>query len=183
MRWCLSDSFDVRALPLADRHYNRRKIGSPQFAPPGRRLVLLTADASAFWITSYPFAEYVRHRWGGAWVCSAFRNEGSERSSDLIVDALAATRSIWEPPRIATWIIVSRRPDRTIVERGEVAMVTFVDRNKVRRKRDPGRCYRRAGFEEIGQTEGGLVALGIRTERMPPARAAVGAQLALVTHA
>lgn len=43
--WRVSDRFDPRALPLADAHYNRRKAGSPQFVPPGRCVVLLTADA------------------------------------------------------------------------------------------------------------------------------------------
>ena len=32
----------------------------------------------ALWVTSFPFAQYVRHQWAGAWVCSAFRNEGVE---------------------------------------------------------------------------------------------------------
>ena len=68
--WRLSDRFDPAALPLADAHYNRRKPGSPQFVPPGRCLVLLTEDRSALWVTSWPFAQYVRHAWPGAWVNS-----------------------------------------------------------------------------------------------------------------
>jgi hypothetical protein len=75
MQWERSHRFDARALPLADRHYNRRKVGSPQFVPPGRCLVLLTPDATALWTTSWPFAEYVRHAWPGAWVNSLFRRE------------------------------------------------------------------------------------------------------------
>jgi hypothetical protein len=47
MMWAMSNRFDRRALPLADRHYSRRKIGSPQFVPPGRCLVLLTDDCRA----------------------------------------------------------------------------------------------------------------------------------------
>lgn len=39
----------------------------------------------AVWITSWPFAE--KHAWPGAWVCSAFRNEGDELSSTLITSA------------------------------------------------------------------------------------------------
>jgi hypothetical protein len=61
MRWYLSHRADPRALVLADRHYNRQKIGSPQFVPPGRCLVLLTRNADALWVTSWPYAEYVRH--------------------------------------------------------------------------------------------------------------------------
>lgn len=130
---------------MADRHYNRRKVGSPQFAPPGRCLVLKRPDA--FWITSWPFAEYVRHAWAGAWVCSAFRNEGDVLSSDLIRAAVAATRAVWEPP--------------------ELGMITFVDAGKVRHKRDPGRCYLRAGFRHVGETKGGLLAFQLVPEDMP----------------
>lgn len=145
--WHRSHRFDKRALPLADRHYNRRKVGSPQFVPPARCLVLLTADADALWVTSYPIAAYVRHAWAGAWVCSLFRNEGPLLSSRLIEAAVAATRTAWEPPPLG--------------------MVTFVDPGKTRRKRDPGRCYRRAGWTPVGMTKGGLVALQILPPDMP----------------
>src|SRR5207237_4162027 len=98
MIWMESHRADPRALPLADRHYNRRKVGSPQFVPPGRCVVLLTAKADALWVTSWPFAEYVRHAWAGAWVCSLFRNESSALSSELITEAVAATRFLFGDP-------------------------------------------------------------------------------------
>ena len=92
--------FHVAALPLADRHYNRQHVGAPQFVPPGRCLVLLHgAPATALWVTSWPFGEYVKHRWPGAWMCSVFRREGGGMASDLILAALAATRAHFgEPP-------------------------------------------------------------------------------------
>ena len=126
MRWYLSHRADPRALPLADRHYSRQKIGSPQFVPPGRCQVFLTKDADALWVTSWPFAEYVKHAWAGAWINSFFRNESTELSSELIREALAATRALWDPPPLG--------------------LVTFIDPKKVRKKRDFGRCYLRAGF-------------------------------------
>ncbi len=46
-------------------------------------------------------------------------------------------------------------------------MVTFVDPAKTRRKRDPGRCFRRAGFHAVGFTKGGLVALQMLPAEMP----------------
>ena len=106
MRWALSHRFDARALPLADRHYNRQKVGSPQFVPPGRCLVLLTEDARALWVTSWPFAEFTKHAWAGAWVCSAFRNEAPDLylSSDLVREAVAATRAVMgAPPPNSEW--------------------------------------------------------------------------------
>lgn len=154
MPWRLSHRADPAAVALADRHYNRQSVGSPQFVPPGRCFVLVSKTADAVWVTSWPFAEYVKHAWAGAWVNSIFRNEGALLSSDLILSAIAATRAVWEaPPR---------------------GVVTFVDASKVRRKRDPGRCYLRAGFKHVGNTKGGLIALQMLPDAMPEADAAIG---------
>ncbi len=148
MNWRLSHRADRAALPIADRHYNRQKIGSPQFVPPGRCIVLLSEKADALWVSSWPFAEYVKHDWAGAWVCSCFRNEGSVLSSLLIREALEVTRYFWgDPP--------------------EIGMVTFVNTDKVRKKRDWGRCYLRAGFKNVGFTKGGLVSLLIEPKDFP----------------
>jgi hypothetical protein len=165
--WYLSDRADPAARVLADRHYNRQKVGSKQFVPPGRCLVLTTLLGDAFWVTSYPYAEHVKHRWRGAWVCSAFRNEGLSRSSDLVAAAVRATAYRWPIlPEVQSWIVVKRLPDRTLVEQVPISMVTFVDRDEVRSKRDPGRCFLRAGFEDAGDTRGGLRALVLRTTRI-----------------
>jgi len=155
--WYLSNRGDRRALPLADRHYNRQKVGSPQFVPPGRCLVLLTEKADALWVTSWPFAEYVKHDWAGAWVCSCFRNESSFLSSDLIKSAVAATRWKW----------------RDIPELG---FITFVNEAKVKKKRDPGYCYLKAGWKNVGRTKGGLVALQLLPFEMSPPAPPINAQ-------
>ena len=107
--------------------------------------------------TSWPQARYVKHAWAGAWVCSLFRNEAPEhyRSSELIRDAVAATRARFgEPPTLG--------------------MVTFVNPLCVRPKRDPGRCFRRAGFRPVGTTKGGLLALQLVPAEMPRAALAGG---------
>lgn len=158
--WRLSDRADKRALPLADRHYNRQKPGTPQFVPPGRCLVLLTPNADALWVTSWPFAEYTKHAWAGAWVCSCFRNESTTLSSTLIREAEAITRWFYgEPP--------------------DLGFVTFVDITKTRRKRDPGRCYRKAGWKPCGYTKGGLFALQHLPGAIPSPREPIGAQMSL----
>ncbi len=129
---------------------------------------MLVIPDVAFWITSWPFAEFVRHAWAGAWVCSAFRNERPDLwlSSELITAAIAATLAA---PRtdVAEWSVP---PD--------LGMITFVDEDKTRRKRDPGRCYRRAGFvpAEPTHTEGGLIALQLLPTGMPAARPAIHRQ-------
>lgn len=156
--WRLSYRADPAAARLADRHYNRQKPGSRQFVPPGRCLVLLTADRSAVWTTSWPYPEFVGHAWAGAWVNSLFRNEGGHRSSDLIRWAVAHTRAEW--------------PDVPAL-----GMVTFVDASKTAPKETPGWCYRRAGWSHVGYTKAGLLAfqqlpgrkIGRRSERMPDA--------------
>jgi hypothetical protein len=158
MPWRLSHRADPEARVLADRHYSRQSVGAAQFVPPGRCLVLV-ADG-AYWVTSWPFAEYVKHRWAGAWICSAFRKEGPGLASDMIRAAVAATRAYFgEPPSLG--------------------MVTFVDGDKVRRKRDPGRCFLRSGFVYIGYTQSGLVALQLRPDQMPDPQLAIGMQLSL----
>ena len=159
VNWAISYRADPRAVQLADRHYNRQSIGSPQFVPPGRCLVLLTPQADAVWVTSWPFSEYVKHEWAGAWVCSLFRNEGAFLSSELITQALAATRWQWEPPPLGC--------------------VTFVNRSLTRPKKHPGYCYRMAGWEEVGETKGGLTALQILPDQMPEPEPWLGAPYTL----
>src|SRR4029079_206887 len=160
MHWRESWRADPASRRIADAHYNRQKVGADQFVPPGRCVVLVIPEV-AFWVTSWPFPEYVKHAWPGAWICSAFRNERRDLylSSDLVTEALAATRHHWDPPLLG--------------------MITFVDPAKTHHKRDPGRCFRRAGFHVSGRcpgcagrpatTEGGLVALHCATEDMPAA--------------
>lgn len=161
MRWAVSFRADDEARPLADRHYNRQNVGASNFTPPGRCLVFKTPDLRALWVTSWPFAEYVMHEWAGAWINSTFRNEGAGLSSELIREAVATTLYEWpEPPALG--------------------MITFVNAAKVRHKRDPGRCYVKAGFKRIGFTKGGLIALQLLPKDMPDAQPALGAQRGLI---
>jgi len=158
--WQFSNRADTKAREIADRHYNRQKPGTPQFVPPGRCLVLYasTETGKALWVTSWPFAEYVKHAWPGAWVCSAFRNEGAGLASDMIKDAVAATKSFYgEPPPLG--------------------MITFIDTKKVKPtmvhgKPTWGRTYELAGFKPVGKTKGGLLAFQMLPEDMPPAKEA-----------
>ena len=148
MRWQLSWRADPVARRLADRHYNRQAVGAAQFVPPGACVVLRTPEGDAAWITSWPKPEYVQHEWPGAWVNSLFRNESPHLASELINEAIAATLAIWpKPPTLG--------------------MVTFVDPSKVRHKRDPGRCYRKAGFKLVGRTKSGLLVWQLLPDEMP----------------
>ena len=158
--WRESWRADPAARMLADRHYNRQSVGAAQFVPPGRCLVLRSADRQSAWITSWPFAEYVQHDWAGAWMNSLFRKEGDGLASEMIRHAVAHTRQLW--------------PDVP-----ELGMVTFVDASKVRRKRDPGRCYRKAGFRHVGFTRKGLYAFQMLPGEMPEPEPIPGSQAPL----
>ncbi len=149
MRWFKSWRADPRAARLADAHYNRQRVGAAQFVPPGRCVVLRTETADAVWVTSWPRAEFVQHAWAGAWDNSLFRREPTAPlASELIREAVAATLDAFGPAP-------------------GLGMVTFVDASKTKRKRDPGRCYIRAGFKRVGATKGGLVALQMLPGDMP----------------
>ena len=149
MIWAISHRADQEARVIADRHYNRQKPGTPQFVPPGRCFVL--KQKRALWVTSWPFAQYVKHAWPGAWINSCFRKQGGAQiASDMIRDAIAATRWHWR-------------------EIPELGMITFVDADKIRKKAscDVGRCYQEAGFHHCGFTKAGLYAFQLLPEDMP----------------
>jgi hypothetical protein len=141
---------DPAAAAIADRHYNRQKIGAAQFVPPGRCVVFRSVDGQSVWTTSWPFPEFVQHAWPGAWINSLFRREGGDVvASEMIRFAVAHTLAHW--------------PDAP-----DLGMVTFVDPGKVRAKRNPGYCYLKAGFKLVGETKGGLLAFQMRKEALPP---------------
>ena len=156
MHWYLSHRADPLVKRLADRHYNRQNPDSPQFVPSGRCVVLRTALSDAFWVTLAPYAQYVRHRWAGAWTCTAFRNEGSILSSVLISQAVAASLFILKTPPA-------------------LGFVTFVDPSKVRSS-NPGCCFKKAGWQFVGHSKSGLPALQLLPERFPSANPPFGTQ-------
>jgi hypothetical protein len=126
--WEVSDKFDPSGAQLADRHYSRRTVGSPQFMPPGETLVLVTRNGSAVfgWWRPHPDAGIEPMNGLDGWTCTIFRNESDLLSSDLILDAeraLVAEAS-------------SCGPD---------GMLTYVWDRKVR-SANPGYCFKRAGW-------------------------------------
>lgn len=170
MIWSISHRADDPARQIADRHYNRQSIGTPQFVPPGRCFVLLAPGA--LWVTSWPFAQYVRHAWAGAWVNSCFRRESGPRAKQMIRDALAATLWYWDTPPIVRCVACDEM----------ISMVTFIDTTQVRHKPEWawGICYQKAGFELCKtRTKGGLAVLHIGRDRLPHPEAPHGTQMSL----
>lgn len=153
MIWQRSHRFDPRALALADRHYSRQKPGTPQFVKAGSCAVFYaeTDQGRAVWVSVWQ--QYVKHAWPGAWECAMFRNEGAAVSSDLIRQAVAATRAHYGPPP-------------------SLGMITFVDPGATSRRRSrqglPGQCFYEAGFALAGSTPSGLDVLRLTVDRVPP---------------
>lgn len=125
-RWRVVKASDPDARAIADRHYNRKTIGAPTVGPPGRRLVLVSENRRALWVTHYPRSDLAMDGID-ALRCSSFRNEGAGLSSELIVEAMVVTARSWG----------DLRPDG--------GWLTFVDRSKVD-SAHPGYCYKLAGW-------------------------------------
>ena len=141
-RWHQVRRCDVRARLLADRHYSRQTPGADEFMSNGRPLVLLTDDERAVW----GVLENMSPARGGGlrFRCTIFRNVGAGLSSDLIREATARTYAYWRSH-------YGGLPT--------VPLTTEVDPAKTRKKRDPGRCFLRAGWHFVTVDANGLVIL------------------------
>ena len=125
--WQKVGKFDPRSAAIADEHYSRRTPGSPQFMPPGQTVILWRPKAIFGWWRPHPDSGIQAMNGLDGWTCTIFRNEGAGLSSLLIVEA--------EQALVATGHGCG--PD---------GLLSYVWVKKVRAKRDPGRCYRRAGW-------------------------------------
>ncbi len=123
--WQVRSHRDPAALALADRHYSRRRPGSGQMGPPGRKLVLVTPCEQAVWLSHWPYPHLALDGLD-AWRCSIFRNEGAGLSSELIEAAMALTAKRWAGRPADGWL-------------------TWIDRTKVRSS-NPGYCFKQAGW-------------------------------------
>lgn len=132
--WQRVTKFDPRTAALADRHYSRRKIGSPQFMPPGQTVILLGADDAAVfgWWRPDPSSGIKAMNGLDGWTCTIFRNEGARRSSDLILLAEIA-----------------------LVQTGHTCgpsgFITYVWDKKIRSS-NPGYCFKQAGYVRTGRS-------------------------------
>ena len=134
--WTPVNKFTPAAARLADGHYSRRTVGSPQFMPPGQTLVLMTPDERAVfgWWRPDPSSGIVAMNHLDGWTCTIFRNTGQSLSSELI---LAAEREL------------AARYDC-----GPDGMLTYVWDAKVRSV-NPGYCFIRAGWVRAGRSADG----------------------------
>jgi hypothetical protein len=117
---------------LADRHYSRRKVGSPQFMPPGETIVLHMLGAVFGWWRPHPSSGIRAMNGLDGWTCTIFRNESTGiLSSQLILAAES--------------FIESCGPD---------GLITYVADAKVR-STNPGACFKAAGWRVTGRSADG----------------------------
>ena len=118
----VSHRADPECAMLADRHYSRRTIGAAQFTGPGTDLVLRNTTGTCLfvWIWHNAGGEQLE-RWDRqvGYCCSLFRNESDRRASDIILEAERHALDAW----------------------GRNRAYTYVDPDKVRKTRQPGRCF------------------------------------------
>lgn len=132
--WTRITKFDPRAAALADRHYSRRKVGSPQFMPPGQTVVLLTPCARALfgWWRPHPSSSLQAMNGLDGWTCTIFRNEGAGLSSELVLAAEEALR-------------------QENLGCGPDGLLTYVWDRRVR-STNPGFCFKAAGWQVRGRS-------------------------------
>ena len=148
---CRTTKFDPRAARLADDHYSRRTVGSPQFMPPGETVVLVREcgagriDALFGWWRPHPSSGLRAMNGLDGWTCTIFRNVGPVLSSRLILDA-------------ELWLYgVDSAPC------GPDGLITYVWDRKVATNAQPGRaagwCFRKAGYRVTGRSADGKKSL------------------------
>lgn len=135
--WTRTTKFDKRGARLADRHYSRRKVGSPQFMPPGQTIVLVGQRERAVfgWWRPDPSSGIRAMNGLDGWTCTIFRNEGEMLSSELILDAELAVAEAGH----------GCGPD---------GFITYVFDRKVR-SANPGCCFKKAGWKITGRSADG----------------------------
>ena len=134
--WVPVNKFTPAGARLADGHYSRRTIGSPQFMPPGQTLVLVTPDELAVfgWWRPDPSSGIVAMNKLDGWTCTIFRNTGPILSSELILAA--------ETELVGRYDV------------GPDGLLTYVWDRKVR-SANPGYCFKIAGWRAIGRSADG----------------------------
>lgn len=143
--WLASWRSDPRAAALYRRHYSAEKnakagLRDLNFMGPGETMVLLSSDCSAVFAWQRNVGGPRLDGQAGI-CCTLFRNEGTILSSELIREADDLAWRRWPGER----------------------HFTYVNAGKVRRKRDPGRCFLRADWRYAGASKSGLLLL----ERLP----------------
>lgn len=117
-----SHRFDCELVRLADRHYSRGKVGSPQFAPPSSDLIL--RDALGEMVFGWSLQQFRADEFAGQLNCFIFRNESLRLSSEIILEAEARAVEKW----------------------GAMPAFTYIDPSKIA-SANPGYCFKQADWK------------------------------------
>ena len=132
--WCLTRDGDPVAFRLARRHYSAWKNKSPkiaQFMGPGYSIVLISPweDALFGWRVS------IRDDGQEGVCCTIFRNEGLNRSSDMIREAELIAWQRWPGQRLFTHVdpsrVLSKNPGFCFFKAGWVKTKTVTTRGLI----------------------------------------------------
>lgn len=133
--WLRVSKRDPRAVGLYKRHYSSKKNGKTSrellaagIVSPGESVTLLLFDGSALFVWN---KQKGRRDGQGGVNCAVFRNEGSERSSDLILEAEAIAWEKWPGERLFSY-----------VNPGEIG------------SHNPGYCFKLAGWNLVRDEKG-----------------------------
>ncbi len=124
---------DPQTVAMYQRHYSfkAREHMPAKFGNPGHYIGLMTAKRDALFLWS----EEKYRRDGQVGInCTVFRNESNLLSSDLIREAIDIAWRRWPGKRL----------------------FTFVDASKIK-SRNPGYCFKLAGWTSCGATKTGLL--------------------------
>ncbi len=130
--WVQVRDANPTALDIFHRHYSYapyrdgRTANQYHFVGPGEKMVLLTPDARALFV--WRKFKSLDHQEGVN--CAVFRNEGQDRSSDLIRAAMEIAWTRWPGERL----------------------YTYVNPRKIRSS-NPGYCFIMAGWNPCGVTK------------------------------
>ena len=126
--WLQTKDGDAAARELFDRHYSRYFYADGRkpklFVGPGGKMVLLSLDGDALFV----WRKFISKEAGVN--CAIFRNEGTIRSSSLILEAEQLAWARWPGERL----------------------FTYVNPAKVR-STNPGACFKMAGWRVCGITK------------------------------
>lgn len=141
--WLSVKRTDPRAFALFRRHYSFgknarwRATGNTNVTSGGETMVLLLQNCEALFVWLRNTVQRLDKQEGVN--CAVFRNESALLSSDLIREADDLAWQRWP----------------------QLRHFTYVDPIQVRRKRDPGRCFLKAGWRYCGTSAQGKVILEI----------------------
>lgn len=121
---------------MLNRHYSGRRYADNRivrlFVGPGEKMVLMTADSQALFV----WRKFIDASGQHGVNCAAFRNEGDQLSSDLILAAEQLAHLRWPGERF----------------------YTYVNPRKIK-STNPGYCFKMAGWKVCGTNKDGRLVI------------------------